>query len=542
MTDATNVDGKSVSGEPKTDISPASVSESVPGGNRNAEKQENTSAAQSTRQPDVEAIATAYNPQGQQPRCVVDFNHGSGYRARRLLPVPAFASAKRARDALAKAGIPLAIASDDAMLAAIVNGPPQATGMYNVQHGWSHGCDVGAIYRYGDTAYSSSGPITVYADGLVPEPQQNSDISKLTEALMADCSLGTVIVMAIHLASPLVHLLGCKPIVIVVSGVSILEAERLAALADSAFDTTPTAIHARRKDASDALVQFVSVKSRKQAFAHAQTPLEAGATEKGRDNKIGRTHAPVTLILATETDSPRNLASPTPPPGCIEIHLGASSPDVPSETAHAPSHKAVQCKVGATKAYIEAVLRVQDAVSRNADTKLPKFVERYWGMVKGQPNDGAVSAAIHVFAVLRYALRCGSRLNILPWSGETVDRVMDASVKQWAERRRERVTAFDCHVINAVKKLANPGNPSQRATFNDREVCFNTVSGRDLMLIEPGTFDTYVVATLDKARVLDSLRKRRLLVTNGDGAQFQKRVGSGRPRFYAIDALALQKT
>ncbi|CAE6706302.1 hypothetical protein [Paraburkholderia nemoris] len=505
-----------------------------------AKPHENAGEAEAPQRPCIEVIAMAYNQHGQQPRCVVDFPHGSGYRARRLVETRAFTSVKRARDALAKAGVPLAIVPDDSTLTAIVNATPPATGMYNVQRGWSRGCDVGLIYRHGNTAYTSSGPIAVFADGPVPEPQRGSDTGKLLAALAEDHSPGTFILMAAHCASPLVNLLDCAPIVMIASGVSASEVERLTMLAKSAFGTKPAAQHARRKDTDDTPIQLVNVKSRKEAFAYARVQLETHTTDGNRGNSIGRAHAPVTLILTTEADAPGQLASPMPPSGCIEIHLDASSPDAANTPTQASPDLTAYRDAGAAEAYIEALLRKQESAARYADTNLPRYVERYLAMAKSLLNDGAYLAAAHSFALLRYALTCGYNFDIIPWSTETAHEVMDACVKRLADHCSKREAAFERHVFDAVKKLANPGSSNQRAKFDDREVRFKTINGNELMLIDCGTFDASVVGHLDKARVLDALRKRRLLVTNGDGAQYQARVNGDRTRFYAVDAAVLR--
>lgn len=504
------------------------------------EQQGNADSTQADLPPAFELIATAYNANGQRPHCVVEFDHPSSRRVHRLLPVHTLMSDKRARDALIKAGMPSPIAFATTTLTAIANDPPAITGLYDVPHGWGESCDFGTTYRYGNAAFSSSGPIPVYADGPVPEPQQTGDIGKLTDALGADPSPATVILVAAHLASLLVHLLDYAPLVITASGAEAPEAERLVALADLTFGTRRTALHARRSNTDESLIQFVITKSRKQAFAHAQTLLDRDATATGRDRKAHRTHAPVTLILTAEADVPGNLASPTPPPGCIEIHLDALSSDAPTAT-QARLDTAMIHATAFVAAYIEAVLRGQDAVVRNADNKLPKFVERYLSLTKGVRSENTVHAAAHAFALLRYALTCGRQFSVIPWSAEIVDAAVDACVKQWATRHRERETAFERHVIDAVKKLLNTGNsPNQRARFNDREVRLKSIGGHELMLIDSATFDVSVVGHLDKAHVLSALRKRRLLVTNGDGAQYQVRTDGGRARFYAFDTAALR--
>lgn len=503
------------------------------------EPQEKSGTASAAQPPVFEMIATAYNPHGQKPHCVVEFEHGSGHRVHRLLPVHALTSDKRARDALIKAGIPPSVASAPATLAAMANEPSSPTGLYDAPRGWINGCDVGTSYRYGNTAYSSSGPITIYADGPAPEPQTNGDIRCLTKKLASNHASVTVILMAAHLASLLVHLLDHVPLVIVVSGLSAAEAERVATLANFAFGTKPTAIHARRKDADDVLVRLLNVKLRKQAFAHAQIVVEA-CKGKARDSRTTRTHAPVTLILVNETEAPGNLASPTPPPGCIEIHADAPDTEAPTVTEQVSSDENTRGEAVATTAYIEAVLRKQNAIVSNADGKLPQFFERYLGMMKGLQNEGAVLAAAHTFALLRYALTCGLKLQITPWSNIVADNAVDACVQQWAASRRQREKAFEQHVVDAVKKLLNAGSPNLRAKFNEREVRLKSINGHELMLIDSATFDASIVGTLDKARVLGALRKRRLLVTNGKGEQYQTRVDGERLRFYAIDVAALR--
>ncbi|RQQ31937.1 hypothetical protein DF148_20620 [Burkholderia stagnalis] len=189
----------------------------------------------------------------------------------------------------------------------------------------------------------------------------------------------------------------------------------------------------------------------------------------------------------------------------------------------------------AAKAFIDAALRDPGWVIRNADKKMPEFFDRYLGIAKGARSEDAIRIAATAFALLRYALALAGKFSVVPWEGKAVDAVVDACVTRWSERHRDRKLAFERYVIDAVKKLTDPGMAGQRVKPVDREVMFETVKERELILIEPRTFDMYIVAHFDKTRVLDVLRKRRLLVTNGDGAQYQKRIDGGRARFYAVD-------
>ncbi|RQN40815.1 hypothetical protein [Paraburkholderia tropica] len=506
-----------------------------------SEQPENAHAAQAAQRPAFEMIATAYDPHGQNPHHVSEFDHASGRRVRRLLPVHALTSDKRTRDILIKAGVPSPVASATATLTAIASNPPSATGLHDVPHGWVSGCDFGTIYRYGNTAFSSLGPINVYADGLAPEPQQNGDITQLLETLALDHTAATVILVAAHLASLLIHLLDQTPLVIVASGLPEAELQRLTVLADFMFGTRVVApLLVRRSDTDDALIQFMCSKSRKQAFAHAKIRLDASATTKTREKRIGRAHAPVTLIVTTDANVPGNLASPTPPSGCIEMYLDAPNQAAPTAITQVSSNVAVHHEAIAAVTYIQAVLLNQDKVVRNADTNLPKLIDRYLSAAAGVQNESYALSAVRSFALLRYALTCGRQYGVAPWTRGVADEVMDTCVKRWAAHHRDRETAFERRVIDAVNKLLSTGNHNQRTKFNDCEVRLKSINGHELMLIDSGTFDASVVGRLDKARVLDALRKRRLLVTNGDGSQYQVRVDGGRSRFYAIDVAALR--
>ncbi|CAJ5237864.1 Uncharacterised protein [Burkholderia pseudomallei] len=154
----------------------------VPSIDTRAEPQSNSNEVQSSERRDIEVIATAYDLHGREPRRVIDFDHASGRRVRRLLPERVFTSATRARTALIKAGVSLGGSSvASSALFDVVMKCPNAIGMYGIPYGWSHGQDDGPIYRFGDTVYSSSGPIPVYAEGLVPIGKQTDDLALLKE-------------------------------------------------------------------------------------------------------------------------------------------------------------------------------------------------------------------------------------------------------------------------------------------------------------------------------------------------------------------------
>ncbi|NTZ06996.1 hypothetical protein [Burkholderia metallica] len=508
----------------------------VPSIDNRAEPQSNSNEVQSSERRDIEVIATAYDLHGREPRRVIDFDHASGRRVRRLLPERVFTSATRARTALIKAGVSLGGSSvASSALFDVVMKCPNAIGMYGISYGWSHGQDDGPIYRFGDTVYSSSGPIPVYAEGLVPIGKQTDDLALLKEVLTTDLSSCSVILVAVHLAGLLVPLLGCDPIAIVASGVSEWDEARIRSLADSAFGTKTGTwpVHPHAND--DALVLLSTAKSRKLAFQQIRPLCDAATGAERRTGKLDSTPAPITFVVTCEPDTSGNLGSPCPPNGCVEISFDASQVAVAEEAAQSSSASNAPLDAAVAKAFIDVVLRDPEPVIRNADKMMPKFVDRYLGMMKGDPSEEAVRITASAFAVLRYALTCGRQFGVVPWEVEAFDAVMNRCVTGWAERHRDRKLAFECYVIDAVKKLADPGMAGQRVKSVEREVMFETVKERELMLIEPRTFDTHIVARLDKTRVLDVLRKRRLLATNGDGAQYQKRIDGGRARFYAID-------
>ncbi|WP_133647765.1 hypothetical protein [Paraburkholderia flava] len=538
MADQFNIE--SIDAEPITPL-PESVSELTPGDDRGVAKPEGDSTDQHSSLSKVQIVATAYKPNGRDPHFVVEFEDGAGRRVRRLVPVYACTSIKHTRVALIKAGVPASAVSDDSTVAAFVKETPSASGLYGAPHGWFHGCDTGTAYRHRDTVLSCSGPIAVYADGPIPAPLEGGDIGKLIEALAVDRSPGTAILMAAHLASPLVHLLGCNRMVIVASGASPQEVERLITLAESAFGTMPTAPYAPGKDTEGVLVEFTKVNSRSEAFAHARVVLEARTIGNRRGSRTGRTSAPVKLILATEADLPGNLASPVPPPGCIEIHLGAHGPNGQNETTQTSSNTTARFHASAAEAYIEAVLRNQDAIIRNAETRLPKFFERYQGITEVPPNADAASAVAQSFSLLRFALTCGRELKITPWTSDAAHAIMDACVSHWTDHRKQREIAFEGHVVEAVKMLASPDAPNQLTKSDGRGVRFETICGRELLLIAPAIFDSTVVCNHDKALVLEALHKRKLLVTNHHGWQYLVRIDDGsRTRFYAVDTAILR--
>ncbi|MDA0558486.1 hypothetical protein [Burkholderia pseudomallei] len=508
----------------------------VPSIDTRAEPQSNSNEVQSSERRDIEVIATAYDLHGREPRRVIDFDHASGRRVRRLLPERVFTSATRARTALIKAGVSLGGSSvASSALFDVVMKCPNAIGMYGIPYGWSHGQDDGPIYRFGDTVYSSSGPIPVYAEGLVPIGKQTDDLALLKEVLTADVSSCSIILVAAHLAGLLVPLLGCDPLVIVTSGVSALDGAYINSLADSAFGTKAAAWHARSYANGGTLVLLATAKSRKLAFQQVRALCDAATGAECPTGKFDSTPAPITFVVTCEQDASGNLGSPCPPNGCVEISFDVSQVAVAEEAAQSSSASNAPLDAAVAKAFIDAVLRAPERVIRNADKIMPKFVDRYLGMMKGDPSEDAVRITASAFALLRYALTCGCQFGVVPWEAEAVDAVMNACVTRCAERHRDRRLAFECYVIDAVKKLADPGTVCQRAKPVEREVMFDTVKERELMLIEPRTFDMYIVAHFDKTHVLDVLRKRRLLVTNGDGAQYQKRIDGGRARFYAVD-------
>lgn len=501
-----------------------------------AEPQNMSDEVQSSERHDIEVIATAYDLHGRDPRRVVDFDHASGRRVRRLLPEGVFTSATRVRTALIKAGMSFGNrSSNPSAILDVAMTRPNMIGMYGIPCGWSRGQDAGPIYRFGNTAYSSSGPIPVYAEGAALVGKQANDPDLPRGVLTADLSPCSVILVAAHLAGLLVPLLGCDPLVIVTSGVSALDEAYIKSLADCAFGTKTTAWHARSYANDGTLVLLATAKSRKLAFQQVRPLCDAATDAECRTGKLDSTPAPITFVVTREPDIPANLGSPCPPNGCVEISLDASKVAVAEGAAQSSSASNAPLDAVVAKAFIDVVLRDPEPVIRNADKMMPKFVDRYLGMMKGDPSEEAVRITASAFAVLRYALTCGRQFGVVPWEVEAVDAVMNACVTRCAELHRDRKLAFECYVIDAVKKLADPSMAGQRVKPVEREVMFETVKERELMLIEPRTFDMFIAAHFDKTRVLDVLRKRRLLVTNGEGAQYQKRIDGGRARFYAVD-------
>ncbi|RQY16665.1 hypothetical protein DF118_06115 [Burkholderia stagnalis] len=506
-----------------------------------SEQPESTGVAQVVQSPAFSVIATAYDLHGREPRRVIEFEHAAGHRVRRLLPEGVFTSATRARTALIKAGVSLGSATADSLTVFdVAMTRPDGIGMYGIPCGWSHGQDAGPIYRFGDKAYSSSGPIPVYVEGPVPAGMQTDDLALLKKVLTTDLSSCSVILVAAHLASLLVPLLGCDPIAIVASGVAESDEAHIRSLADSAFGTKMATWPARLHASDSTLVQLSTAKSRKQAFQQVCQFSDVASRTERRIEKFELTPAPVALVVTGEPDIPRSLALPSPPTGSIEIPFDKPQMTVIERVTQSAPVAIQHFGAVAAKTFIDAVLRDPGTVIRHADSKMPKFASRYLGTMKGNPCEDAVRIAASTFALLRYALTCGRQFGVVPWEGEAVDAVMDACVTRWSERHRDRKLAFERHVINAVKKLTDPGMENRRAKPIDREITFETVKGRELMLIESRTFDTHIVSCFDKTRVLDALRKRHLLVTNGDGAQYQKRIDGGRARFYAIDVARLR--
>ena len=536
MSDQFNIE--SIDAEPIPPV-PELANELTPGDEGGVAKPDSDSTGQHSSLSKVQIVATAHDLNGREPLCVIEFDHASGLRVRRLVPLNACTPIKRARAVLIKAGTPPSFVSDDATVAALVNEPPSVTGLHDVPHGWMNGCDIGNAYRRGETVFSSSGSITVYADGPVPEPKQHGDVGKLLEALAGDRSPGTAILIAAHLASPLVHLLGSSPIVIVASGAPPSEIERLATLAQSAFDTRLTALHAPRKDTDDALVDFTTAQSRSEAFAHVRIIDKARTAGSRRGSKTG-VPTPVTLILTAEADSPCNPALPMPPPGCVEIHLDALGPNAQNNVAQTSPNATSRFHAGAANTYIEASLRNQSAIARNANEKMPGFTERYLAMMKHDPSVDVETLTANSFALMRFALMCGKKFGIVPWDGNAADTVMDACVARWVDHRQQHETTLEGHVVDAVKKLAMPGSPNQQVKSDGRKVRFETINGRELLLIAPDIFNSAIVGLHDKRRVLGILLMRELLVTNGDGNQYLVRIDGNRSRFYAIDRAALK--
>ena len=505
-------------------------------------KPENADAVQVAQPPAFEVIATAYDLHGRDPRRVIDLDHASGRRVRRLLPEGVFTSATRARTALIKAGVSLSGRSaDPSSVFDVVMTRPDGIGMYGIPYGWSRGQDSGLIYRFGDTAYSSSGPIPVYAEGPAPVGTPANNLDLLKQVLTADLSPRSVIPVAAHFVGLLVPLLGCDPLVIVASGVSAPDEAHINSLADSAFGTkTAAAWHARSYANDVTLVLLSTAKSRKLAFQQVRPLCDAAAHAERRTGKLESTAAPITFVVTREQDASGNLASPCPPNGCVEISFDKPEAVV-TEGAAQPSPVATEhFGAIAAKAFIDAALRDPGWVIRNADKKMPEFFDRYLGIAKGDRSEEAIRIAATTFALLRYALALAGKFCVVPWEGKSVDAVMDACVTRWSERYRDRKLAFERYVIDAVKKLTDPSMAGQRVRPLDREVIFQTVKERELMLIEPRTFDVHIVAHFDKIRIVDVLRKRRLLVTNGDGAQYQKRINGRQVRFYAVDVAHLR--
>ncbi|MDI6018226.1 hypothetical protein QLQ97_13355 [Burkholderia pseudomallei] len=517
-------------------ISPALDAQPEPCIGTCAEPHNMSDEVRSSERRDIEVIATAYDLHGRDPRRVVDFDHSSGRRVRRLLPECVFTSAARVRTALIKAGMSFGnCSSNPSAILDVAMTLPSMIGMYGIPYGWSRGQDAGPIYRFGNTAYSSSGRIPVYAEGPAPVGKRANDLDLPRGVLTADLSPCSAILVAAHLAGLLVPLLGCNPLVIVASGVSALDEAYINSLADSAFGTKAAAWHARSYANDGTLVMLATAKSRKLAFQQVRQLCDAATGAECRSGKVDSTPAPVTFVVTHEPDTSGNLGSPCPPNGCVEISFDGSQVAVAEGAAQSSSASDAPLDAVVAKTFINVVLRNPEPVIRNADKMMPKFFDRYLRMMKGDPSEEAVRITASAFAVLRYALTCGCQFEVIPWEAEAVDAVMNACVTCWSERHRDRKLAFERYVIDAVKKLADPGMAGQRAKPVHREVMFDTVKERELMLIEPRTFDMYIVAHFDKTRVLDVLRKRRLLVTNSDGAQYQKRIDGGRARFYAVD-------
>ncbi|WP_124597035.1 hypothetical protein [Burkholderia stagnalis] len=530
MSDQIKTDALKAEAPPDLESAPEPCADDYP------EQPENAGAAQVAQPSGFEVIATAYDLHGRDPRRVVDFDHASGRRVRRLLPEGVFTSATRARTALIKAGVSLSgCSADPVAVFDVAMTRPDGVGMYGIPYGWSRGQDTGPIYRFGNTAYSSSGPIPVYAEGPAPVGTPANNLDLLKQVLMADLSPCSVIPVAAHFAGLLVPLLGCDPLVIVASGVSAPDEAHINSLADSAFGTKTAAWHARSYANDDTLVLLSTAKSRKLAFQQVRPLCDAAAHAERRTGKLESTPAPITFVVTREQDASGNLASSCPPNGCVEISFDKPAAAVTEGVAQSSPVATEHFGAIAAKAFIDAALRDPGWVIRNADKKMPEFFDRYLGIAKGARSEDAIRIAATAFALLRYALALAGKFSVVPWEGKAVDAVVDACVTRWSERHRDRKLAFERYVIDAVKKLTDPGMAGQRVKPVDREVMFETVKERELILIEPRTFDMYIVAHFDKTRVLDVLRKRRLLVTNGDGAQYQKRIDGGRARFYAVD-------
>ncbi|AXW24562.1 hypothetical protein [Ralstonia solanacearum] len=511
--------------------------------------QEQTSAsAQAKLLPLIEIIAQAFDPHGRNPHLAVAFDHPCGTSVLRLLPVAVFDTEKRAREALLDAGVPNSVVNGaiETLMAQTTLSPPSSVGLYDVPFGWSHGGDFGAVYRFGGTAYTARGPQRVYAEGPVPAPQVKCDCAALLTSMQTDAAAEDLLVFAVHFLAPLMQPLDIEPLTIVVSGLPDEDIKRMRTLAKSAFGTVHggAAIFGTGNHGSE-LVYLRQTKSRPEAFMLAQEFAAAGP--KSRNRKCKSTQPPVALLLTTEADDPKNLAAPRPPAGCMEIPFGGIKDNAERKEAPQPvpvkpvmeNHAAV-----ASKTFIAALVKRLDEVLRNVHWKVPRIAERYLAPM-GQSPDDAMRWAATIFALLRSALVCGAQLKIEPWPPTVCDRTIDDCAARWFAHRQARETAFERRVLDAVKSAANASSQEQTdagPVASDREVSQKTIKGRVLLLLTPQAFDTYVVASEEKARVLTVLRKRGLLVTNCDGNQYMVRIDGGRPRFYAIDLAKLSAT
>ncbi|AJE99137.1 hypothetical protein [Pandoraea apista] len=503
-------------------------------------------AQQTTPTPAFTMLATAYNLHGEKPCHVVEFEHAIGGRVRRLLPAHTLTSCKSTCAALIKAGVPKPIASSASVQASVMAGTLSATGLYNMPPGWTLSPHLGVVYRYADTAYTSAGPIAVYANGPVakpPQARQADSVDALENVPTSELSPGNVILAAAQLTSLLVRLLDQPPLVIVVSGMSLAEAESIRRLAGFSIGTCPVEPPSRFNEPVSALVKRMSAKSYDEAMVQAHAALDFGAAGKRTRMIAAPPSVPVTVIITPKKGIPDNFKSQTLPLGCIEIPVDAlsrtSSSDSKTETLKGPPNQTAI----ATSAYIEAVLRNQSEIVEQAATKLLKFQQRYSQMMTDVRSQDAVLAATRQLALLRFGLTLGRRFNLISWGAKELHCVMDECAKQCASALHQRETAFWRCVANAVKELISTANRVTEASSRPQDVILKITKGRELLLIPSKTFDACVVGTSDKKRVLDTLRERDLLVVTGKGSQYQARAGveSPRNRFYAIDVAALRK-
>ncbi|WP_281718923.1 hypothetical protein [Pandoraea apista] len=494
-----------------------------------------------SQMPDFTMLATAYNLQGEKPCHVIEFEHGAGGRVRRLVPAHLLTSATRTRSALIKAGVPIPIASSSSVLQDAMAGEQSVTGLYDVPPGWVSSPHLGVAYRYADSVYVSAGPIAVYTNCSMPKSEQVDAADLLKHVLTSDLSPSNVILAAAYLASLLVHVLRHVPLVIVISGTSATEAARLARLAGVATGIHPVDPSSHRNEPVGALIKLLSAKSYDKALELARAALNIGATDKRVRVKATPPPVPVTVIVTEGKGIPDNFMSRTLPVGSIEIQLDALDlSSLQEKNAEAPSPTQSQTAV-ATSTYIEAFLRNQSEIVDQAVKKLPEYEARYSKAMIGVQNQDAVLTASQQLAFLRFALAFGRRFKLISWGKEELHCVMDACAEQCSSAHRQRETALWRCVANAVKTLISAAEGVEEASSRRQDAALKTINGRELLLVTSAAFDACVVSGLDKDRVLEALRERNLLVTNGGGSQYLARVNGTRKRFYAIDAAAMRK-